>query len=250
MVVLGGTHGMGLATTRLLVAGGARVLVTGNHEGRAQAAQRELGAAARVERSNIADLAQGADMARLIAEHFETIDALLVFAGVSELEPFEQVTEASFERQLSVNTRGAFFALQRLAPLIVRGGSVTLATVTAAPASPGMSVYLASKAAVRAFAQGIAAELLPRQIRVNTLAPGFIDTPSLGIMGLSDEQRAEVRQVGDRVTPMKRHGTVEEVARAALFLAFDATFTTGAELAVDGGLAQVQVPDAWGVQLP
>lgn len=238
-VVLGGTHGMGLVTARRLVAGGARVVVTGNHPVRAEAARLELGPSARVERSDIADLAQLDELARLVREHLQTIDALLVFAGVSELSPFDQVTAASFERQFGVNTRGAFFAVQRLAPLVRDGGSITLTTVTAAPASPTMSVYLASKAAVRAFAQGIAAELLPRRIRVNTVAPGFIDTPSLGIMDITEAERAELRRVGDRVTPMKRHGTPEEVARAALFLAFDATFTTGAELAVDGGLAQV-----------
>lgn len=241
-VVMGGTHGMGLVTAKRLVAGGARVLVTGKHAARAQAAQLELGPTAQVEPSDIAELPELDRLARVVGERLGAIDALFVFAGVSELEPFDQVTPESFDRQLGVNTRGAFFAVQRLAPLLNEGGSVTLATVTTAPASPTMSVYLASKAAVRAFAQAIAAELLPRRIRVNTVAPGFIDTPSLGIMGITEAQRAELRLVGDRITPMKRHGTPDEVARAALFLAFEATFTTGAELAVDGGLAQVTAP--------
>lgn len=105
-----------------------------------------------------------------------------------------------------------------------------------------MSVYLASKAAVRAYAQGLAAELVQRRIRVNTIAPGFIDTPTLGLTGLSPSARAEFRKIGDQVTPMQRHGTVEEVAAAALFLAFDATFTTGAELPVDGRIAQIEAP--------
>ena len=101
-----------------------------------------------------------------------------------------------------------------------------------------MSVYSGSKAALRAFAKVLAAELLPRLIRVNVVSPGFIDTPTMGVAGASAEERATFMSIGDAVTPMKRHGTVEEVARAVLFLAFDATFTTGARLTVDGGLGQ------------
>ena len=105
-----------------------------------------------------------------------------------------------------------------------------------------MSVYFGTKGAVREIAKALAAELLPRKIRVNSVAPGFIDTPTLGVAGFTAEQRAEMMKVGDAVTPMKRHGTADEVARAALFLAFDATFTTGSELAVDGGLSSVDSP--------
>jgi NAD(P)-dependent dehydrogenase (short-subunit alcohol dehydrogenase family) len=75
--------------------------------------------------------------------------------------------------------------------------------------------------------------------RARSSGPGFIDTPTMGVAGLSDEERATFKKLGDEVTPMKRHGTADEVARAALFLAFDATFTTGIELAVDGGLQQI-----------
>lgn len=75
-------------------------------------------------------------------------------------------------------------------------------------------------------------------LRVNAVSPGFIDTPSYGIEDISAEDRAEFHAVGDAITPMRRHGTAEEVARAVAFLAFDATFTTGTRLAVDGGLGE------------
>lgn len=101
-----------------------------------------------------------------------------------------------------------------------------------------MSVYSATKAALVSFASGFAVELLPRRIRVNVVSPGFIDTPTKGIAGMSDEDRRAFREIGDQVTPMRRNGTAEEVARAVLFFAFDATFTTGAKLAVDGELGQ------------
>lgn len=108
--------------------------------------------------------------------------------------------------------------------------------------TPGMSVYAGSKAALRSFAQVLAAELVPRGVRVNALSPGFIATPTLGVAGATAAERAEFERIGDEVTPMRRHGTPDEVARAALFLAFDATFTTGVELVVDGGLTTVEVP--------
>ena len=101
-----------------------------------------------------------------------------------------------------------------------------------------MSVYSATKAALVSFASGFAVELLPRGVRVNVVSPGFIDTPTKGVAGLSAEEREAFKQVGDSVTPMRRNGTAEEVARAVLFLGFEATFTTGAKLAVDGGLGQ------------
>lgn len=233
---------MGLATARSVLAHGARLIVTGSNPDNVRSAQRELGGAARVLRSDIANLEELDRLTGLVADELGALDALFVFAGVSELGPFETVSEEAFDRQFSVNTRGSFFAVQRLSKLLALGGSITLTTVTTAPASRGMSVYLASKAAVRAYAQGLAAELVERGIRVNTLAPGFIDTPTLGVAGLSPGERDELRKIGDQVTPMRRHGAVDEVAAAALFLAFDATFTTGAELPVDGGIAQIEVP--------
>jgi NAD(P)-dependent dehydrogenase (short-subunit alcohol dehydrogenase family) len=90
-----------------------------------------------------------------------------------------------------------------------------------------------------AAAKALAAELVPKGVRVNAIGPGFIDTPTMGVADFSERRRDALRKLGDEVTPMKRHGTPEEVARAALFLAFDATFTTGIELAVDGGLQQI-----------
>jgi len=92
-----------------------------------------------------------------------------------------------------------------------------------------------------AFAQGFAAELLGRGIRVKALSPGFIKTETMGIEG-TEQARAELLAEGDRATPLGRNGSPEEVARAALYLAFEATFTTGLELKVDGGITSITVP--------
>jgi NAD(P)-dependent dehydrogenase (short-subunit alcohol dehydrogenase family) len=190
-------------------------------------------------RSDTARLPDIEALGALVEQKLGHIDAAFINAGVSQLAPFNQVTEASYDRQFDVNTKGAFFTTQRLAPLIRNGGAIVFTTVANGPASPNLSVYSGSKAALRAFAQVFAAELVSRGIRVNAVGPGFIDTPTMGVAGLSDEERAVLEKLGDEITPMKRHGSPDEVARAALFLAFDATFTTGIELAVDGGLQQI-----------
>lgn len=140
----------------------------------------------------------------------------------------------------NLNAKGPFFAVQRLAPLITRGGSVVLTTSVAnVKGMPMIAAYGAAKAALRSFARTLAAELLPRGIRVNAVSPGPIDTPIIGKAfpdkATADHLTGEMREAN----PMKRFGTPEEVAKAVLFLAFDATFTTGAELPVDGGWSQL-----------
>jgi NAD(P)-dependent dehydrogenase (short-subunit alcohol dehydrogenase family) len=241
-VVTGGTIGIGLATVRALLEGGAEVLLTGRNKPNLEAARRQLGPRAHVVRSDTASLADIDALGALAEDKLGQIDLLFINAGVSELQPFDQVTEASYDHQFDINTKGAFFTARRLAPLLRAGGSIVFTTVTNGPATANLSVYSGTKAALRAFAQVLAAELVSRGIRVNTVGPGFIDTPTMGAAGLSDAERTAFRELGDQITPMKRHGSAEEVARAVLFLAFDATFTTGVELPVDGGLAQIGSP--------
>ena len=238
-VIIGGTHGMGLATARLLVEGGARVLVTGRNPANIDKARKELGGQVHTVRSDASDMSDIMLLGAIIGQRLGQIDFLHVNVGIAELERFEKVTEASYDRQFAVNTKGAFFTVQRLSPIIRDGGAIVMtSSVADEGAEPGMSVYSATKAALASFASGFAVELLPRGIRVNVVSPGFIDTPTKGVAGFSEEERKAFRDIGDQVTPMKRNGTAEEVARAVLFLAFEATFTTGAKLAVDGGLGQ------------
>jgi NAD(P)-dependent dehydrogenase (short-subunit alcohol dehydrogenase family) len=238
-VITGGTHGMGLATAKALLDGGAEVLLTGRNEQNLEVARRELGIRAQVVRSDAANIIDIHTLRSLVEETLGQIDLLFVNAGYAQIEPFEIVTEASYDRQFAINTKGAFFTTQQLAPLIREGGAIVYtSSIADEGGTAGMSVYSASKAALRSLASGFAAELVPRGIRVNVVSPGFVATPTMGVVGFSDAQRSAFAQEGDAVTPMKRHGTPEEVARAVLFLAFEATFTTGSRLAVDGGLGQ------------
>lgn len=238
-VITGGTIGIGLATAEALLNGGAEVLLTGRNEQNLDDARRRLGSQAQVVRSDTTNLADIDALGTLIEKKLGRIDFVFINAGVANLEPFDQVTADSFDRIFNVNTRGAFFTAQRLAPLVREGGSFVFTSVTNGAATPGLSVYSGSKAAIRSFVGSFAAELVHRGIRVNAVGPGFIKTPTLGVAGLSQEELAAFEKLGNETTPLKRIGTADEVARAVLFLAFDATFTTGVELPVDGGLAQV-----------
>ncbi|USX50638.1 SDR family NAD(P)-dependent oxidoreductase [Lentzea sp. HUAS12] len=232
-VVTGGTHGMGRATVEMLVDNGVEVVLTGRTTSQAE------GLKAHAIASDATNLDDIANLKTEVAQRFQDIDLLFVNVGFSTLTPFDETTEADYDRTFDVNTKGAFFTAQHLAPLVKDGGSIVFTTsVATVLGSPGLSVYAGAKAAVRAFARGLAAELAPRNVRVNVVSPGFIDTPSMGVTGVPEEVLQQFKEEGDRITPLKRHGSMDEVASAVLFLAFEATFTTGAELAVDGGLGQ------------
>ena len=234
-VVTGGTHGMGLAVVRTLLDGGAEVVLTGRNVD----AVRELPGKAHVLRSDAAVLADIDELGTFAADVLGELDLVFVNVGFSTLMPFADTTAELYDRTFDVNAKGAYFTAQRLAPLVKPGGSFVFTTSVAAESGyAGISVYSGAKAAVRAFARGFAAELAPRGVRVNGVSPGFIDTPTMGVTGVPEPVLAAFKATGDEVTPLRRHGTSEEVAAAVLFLAFEATFTTGAELPVDGGLGQ------------
>ncbi|MEU8897261.1 SDR family oxidoreductase [Nocardia sp. NPDC048505] len=237
-VVTGGTHGMGLAIVQALVDRGAEVVLTGRNQAGIEKARAELDpAAAHIVRSDATKSADIDELGRVAEQRLGGIDYLFVNHGVAEFKSLDEATVEHWDRVFDVNAKGAFFTVQRLAPLISDGGSIVFTTVSNDRIFPGLSAYSAAKEAVRAFAKVLAAELLPRNIRVNAVAPGFILTPSMGVAELTEQQRAEFIRDGKATTPMGRPGTVDEVAAAALYLA-DATFTTGTELVVDGGFAQ------------
>lgn len=188
-VVVGGTHGIGLAIAEALVGGGAQVLVTGRDPDNARAAEAALGPAASAIVSDVTD----AQDVRALGEQAGDMDALFINVGIAEPEPLADVTEASWDRQFDINAKGAFFTAQRLVPRVRRGGGVVFTTLMAKTASPDEAVYAATKAAVRAFARSLAAELVARDVRVNTVAPGFVDTPTFGVAGATSHDRSELQ---------------------------------------------------------
>jgi|HubBroStandDraft_2_1064218.scaffolds.fasta_scaffold215159_1 NAD(P)-dependent dehydrogenase (short-subunit alcohol dehydrogenase family) len=239
-VITGGTTGIGFSTARLLVSEGAKVVITGRTPATLQAAERELGASARAiaaDTANLADLDRVADLAKAYLGH---VDFVFVNAGIAKFAPFEAVDERLWDEQHDINVRGAFFAVQKLVPLVPRGGAIVLdASIVAVKGFAATTAYSASKAALRSLGRTLATELLPRGIRVNVVSPGPVATPIFEKSNVPPEARAAMAEQFREGVPMKRFGLPEEVARAAVFLAFEATFTTGADLPVDGGIGQL-----------
>ncbi|MDB5479903.1 MAG: hypothetical protein JWO83_956 [Caulobacteraceae bacterium] len=239
-LISGGTSGIGAATARLFQSEGATVVVTGSSQASVDKARAELpGVEAIV--SDAADTgATKALVDRVKASHGR-IDVLFVNAGIARFAPVERVDEEFYDSQFDVNVKGAFFLLKHAAPAIPDGGAIIL-TASVAGASgglPGATIYGATKAALRSFGRTFAKELLPRGIRVNTISPGPIVTPILDKNGFTAAQKdAFIAGAATRI-PLGRTGTEAEVAAAALYLAADATYTTGAELFVDGGLIDI-----------
>src|SRR5579872_1307320 len=207
-VILGGTSGMGLATAKMLLDGGARVLVTGRSQAGLESAQKELGNGAIVVSSDARSLTDIDALAARVKAEFDTIDLLFVNAGFAIGAPLESMTEAIYDEMFNLNAKGPFFAVQKLAPLIKRGGAVVLTTSIAnVKGMPGNATYGAAKAALRSFARTLAAELLPREIRVNAVTPGPIDTPILGKVFADKNAVAQIKEKMSGIVPMKRFGT-------------------------------------------
>jgi NAD(P)-dependent dehydrogenase (short-subunit alcohol dehydrogenase family) len=239
VVITGGSSGLGFATASLLVDEGARVLITGRNQAALDSAREQLGDNAIALRSDAASLSDVDALADGVKTEFGTVDALFVNAGISGFAPFESTTEEMYDEILAVNAKGPYFTVQKLAPLLAAGSGVVLTTsVVNVIGFPMVSAYAASKAALRSMTRSLARELLPRGVRVNAVSPGPIDT---GILekSMPAEAAEQTRAQMAADVPMLRFGDPAEVARAMVFLAFDATFTTGAELAVDGGGSQL-----------
>jgi NAD(P)-dependent dehydrogenase (short-subunit alcohol dehydrogenase family) len=169
------------------------------------------------------------------------LDVLFANAGVPAAAPLGSITEEHFDKAFHINVKGLLFTVQRALPLFTDGGSIILnASIAASKGLEAISVYSATKAAVRSFARRWTTELRHRKIRVNVISPGYIETPIFNKAGLTREQVDEVKVSLVAATPLGRMGTPDEVANAAVFLASDdGSYVTGIELFVDGGMAQV-----------
>ncbi len=239
-LISGGTSGIGAATAKLFQAEGATVIVTGSNPATLEAARAAL-PGIEVIASNAGDVAATKALVETVKAKHGRIDVLFANAGVAYFAPIEAVDEAFFDSQFDVNVKGAYFLLKHAAPAVADGGAIILtgSVAGAVGGAGGASVYGATKAALRSFGRTFAAELAPRGIRVNTISPGPIETPIFAKTGLGAEQIAAFQQSLVAQMALGRVGHAEEVAAAALYLAADATFTTGSELFVDGGLIDV-----------
>jgi NAD(P)-dependent dehydrogenase (short-subunit alcohol dehydrogenase family) len=240
-LITGGTSGIGLATAKLFRDEGARVIVTGVNPARLEEASRELGADVLVLRADLRVRSDIDDVVATIRDKFAHLDILFANAGIGVLASLEAVTEEQVDEQFAINFKGIFFAVQKAAPILSKGGSIVLTTsFLNAVGAPGLSILSATKAAVRSLARSLGAELAPRGVRVNAVSPGPIRTPFHGKLGLSEADLKDMAAGIEAQVPLRRFGAADEIAKAALFLASeDSSFMTGAELVVDGGLSHL-----------
>jgi NAD(P)-dependent dehydrogenase (short-subunit alcohol dehydrogenase family) len=190
------------------------------------------------------DVTKAGDLDRLYAtveRDAGHIDILFANAGAGSLAPLGAVTEELVDRIFDLNVKGLLFTVQKALPLLQYGSSIVLnASMAGSKGMPGFGIYAASKAAVRSFARSWAVDLKERRIRVNAVSAGVIPTPGYETAGLTREQIEGFAVRMAPLIPLGRVGTADEVAQAVLFLASpDSSFVNGAELFVDGGMAQV-----------
>jgi NAD(P)-dependent dehydrogenase (short-subunit alcohol dehydrogenase family) len=240
-VVTGGNSGIGLATAKRLHEEGARVVITGRDAKTLDAAASAIGDGSVAIQSDVSKLGDIDRLFSVVESKVGKVDVLFANAGIAKFAPYAASEEALFDELFSINVKGVYFTLQKALPHLKDGASVIVNTsVAASKGTQNTGIYAATKAAVRSFARTAATELQDRNIRVNAVAPGPIATPIFGRIGLTEEQIEGFKAgISDRV-PMRRIGRPEEIASAVAFLASDdASYITGIELNVDGGMANL-----------
>lgn len=237
-VVTGGSTGIGLGIAKRFVSEGATVVITGRRQAELDAAVAEIGPKASAIRADVSVLA---DLDALYAEVGRThgrIDVLVANAGGGSLAKLGEITEEHFDQTFGINVKGVLFTVQKALPLMNQGGSIIVTgSTTSIMGTEAFSVYSGTKAAIRNFVRSWILDLKGRNIRVNVLSPGPIDTPAL--RGVADQAEGLIDYLTSQV-PLGRIGDPDETGKVAVFLASDASsFVNGAELFVDGGMAQV-----------
>jgi NAD(P)-dependent dehydrogenase (short-subunit alcohol dehydrogenase family) len=240
-VVTGGNSGIGLASAIRLHEEGARLAITGRDPKTLDAAVSAIGAGTVALQSDVSKLEDIERLFSTVESRFGKIDILFANAGIARFASYSASEAALFDELFATNVKGVYFTLQKAMPHLNDGAAVILNTsVVATKGTEGMGIYAATKAAVRSFARTAAAELRGRNIRVNAVAPGPIATPIFGRSGLSKEQIDGFKAGISSRVPLGRIGRPEEIAAAVAFLASDdASYITGVELNVDGGIANL-----------
>jgi NAD(P)-dependent dehydrogenase (short-subunit alcohol dehydrogenase family) len=190
------------------------------------------------------DVSNLADLDRLYAtvhQQHDHIDIVFANAGLGDVAPLGEISEASFDKTFDVNVKGLLFTVQKALPFLREGSSIILnASTTTHKVEPALSVYAASKAAIRSFARSWTLDLKGRNIRVNAVSPGPTVTPGIGGPVKTEEERQRIFAYLAASIPLGRMADPDEIAKAVVFLASDeSSFVNGIELFVDGGQAQI-----------
>ncbi len=235
-LVTGGSAGIGLGIAKRFAHEGAEVFITGRRQSELDKAVAAIGGNAAALQGDISNLVDLDRIYATVEAQAGRIDVLAVNAGFYEAAPLGKITEEHFDKTFNTNVRGLLFAVQKALPLLTKGSSVILTgSIASIKGFPSLSVYGATKAAVRSLARSWIADLKGRDIRINVLSPGHVATPGLSQL-MTDEQKASAVAL----VPLGRIGTPDDLGKTAVFLASDdSAYVTGIELFADGGVAQI-----------
>ena len=240
-VITGGNSGIGLATAKRFVSDGAYVFITGRRQNELDATVSEIGKNVTGIQGDVSNLADLDRLYTTVKDQKGHIDIIFANAGIGKFAPLGEISEAHFDKIFGINVKGVLFSVQKALPLFQDGGSIILnASIAASKGMEALSVYSATKAAVRSFARTWTIDLKHRKIRVNAVSPGPIDTPGVKGLAQSKEEIEQLKKSLITSVPMDRMGSPDEIAKVVSFLASDeSSFVTGIELFVDGGMAQI-----------
>jgi NAD(P)-dependent dehydrogenase (short-subunit alcohol dehydrogenase family) len=240
-LVTGGNSGIGLAIAQRFVKEGAHVFIIARRREALDEAVKLTGTNVTAIAADLTKLADIDRVAEVVRSAKGKVDVVVSNAGITEQVPLPEITPEHYARTFDLNCRAPLFLVQKMLPMMGRGGSIIL--VASAIHYMGLanhSTYAATKAALRSYSRTWAAEFKDSGIRANTLSPGVVDTPILDSQATTPEEAAAIRKGYINYTPMLRLGHPDELAAAALFLASDeSSFMTGSDMVVDGGISNV-----------
>src|SRR5437016_6863018 len=240
-VITGASTGIGLATAKRFIQEGMdHIFITGRRQEVLDSAVAEIGRNTTAVQGDVADISHLDRLYEAVTRHNRKIDVLFANAGVALLGSFGTVDEKFYDLHFDANVKGLFFSVQKALPLMNdRGAIVLTGSIADVKGFPSISVYSATKAAIRSFARTWTTELKDRRIRVNTISPGHIDTPIFDTWQQC-EALTKMKEDLAKNVPLGRLGDPDEIAKAVSFLASDeASYVAGIELYVDGGVAQI-----------
>ncbi|ARN77576.1 3-oxoacyl-[acyl-carrier-protein] reductase [Nonlabens spongiae] len=238
VIITGGSRGIGKGIVQVFAEHGANVAFTyASSEGPALELEKQIsamGVKAKAFKSNAADYDDAHNFVSQVLEHFESIDVLINNAGVTKDNLLMRLSEDDFDKVIEINLKSVFNmtkAVQRTMLKQRKGSIINMSSVVGIKGNAGQTNYAASKAGIIGFSKSVALELGSRNIRCNSIAPGFIETEMTGALN------EETVQGWRNAIPLKRGGTPEDVANACVFLASDlSAYVTGQTLHVDGGM--------------